>query len=126
MTADIRQTESITQTLKSLPSLPGVYQMLNDKGETIYVGKAANLKKRVSSYFQKTSHDAKTVALVRQIERIETIVTHTESEALLLENNLIILGDFKCGMEKFLKPGNVSNKMIGGENSSYSKWIAML
>jgi len=89
MTDDTRQTEQLDQTLKSLPSLPGVYQMFSTKGEIIYVGKAANLKKRVSSYFQKTAHDAKTSALVRHIVRIETTVTHTESEALLLENNLI-------------------------------------
>lgn len=79
----------IENLLKSLPNQPGVYQMQDESGKVIYVGKAANLKKRVSSYFQKAHPDPKTVALVSHIRNIETIITHTESEALLLENNLI-------------------------------------
>ena len=79
----------IDDILKSLTTRPGVYKMLNDKGEVVYVGKAANLKKRVGSYFRKQQTDPKTAALVSHIRSIETIVTHTESEALLLENNLI-------------------------------------
>jgi excinuclease ABC subunit C len=83
------QPASIDSILASLPKQPGVYKMLDDKDEVIYVGKAANLKKRVTSYFQKAHPDPKTVALVSHIRDIETIITHTESEALLLENNLI-------------------------------------
>jgi len=81
--------EIINEILKSLSSLPGVYRMYNDRNEVIYVGKAKNLKKRVSSYFQKNSKDIKTHSLVKNVAHIETIVTHTEGEALLLEHNLI-------------------------------------
>lgn len=87
--ASSTQSALIDNILKALPNQPGVYKMLDSKGEVIYVGKAANLKKRVSSYFQKAHPDPKTVALVSHIQNIETIITHTESEALLLENNLI-------------------------------------
>ncbi len=73
----------------SLSSLPGVYRMYNDRNEIIYIGKAKNLKKRVSSYFQKNNKDLKTHSLVKNVTNIETIITHTEGEALLLENNLI-------------------------------------
>jgi len=83
------QSIQIDSILKNLPGQPGVYKMLDAQGDVIYVGKAANLKKRVSSYFQKAHPDPKTVALVSHIRNIETIITHTESEALLLENNLI-------------------------------------
>ncbi len=75
--------------LKSLTARPGVYRMYDAAGDILYVGKARNLKKRVASYFSRSDSGAKTQALVAQIQRIEVTVTHTEGEALLLENNLI-------------------------------------
>lgn len=75
--------------LKNLTERPGVYQMLNSQGEILYVGKAKNLKRRVSSYFNKNHHEIKTRALVEQIASIEVTLTDTESEALILENTLI-------------------------------------
>ncbi|MCK4870942.1 MAG: excinuclease ABC subunit UvrC [Gammaproteobacteria bacterium] len=74
--------------LATLPNRPGVYQMLNKHQRVIYVGKAKNLKKRVSSYFR-GANDAKTTVLVAQIATIEIIITSSENEALLLENTLI-------------------------------------
>ncbi len=71
--------------LKTLPSLPGIYQMFDIRHTLIYVGKAQNLKKRVSSYFQKNLKSIKTENLVRQIHQIEIIITKTNAEALLLE-----------------------------------------
>lgn len=79
----------LSQLLKNLPNLPGVYQMLSKTGEILYVGKAKSLKSRVSSYFNKHLDHPKTKALVQRIDDIETIVVHSESEALLLEQNLI-------------------------------------
>lgn len=81
--------EQLKQTLKLLPDLPGCYLYYNDKGEIIYVGKAKNLKRRVKSYFNKTPDSPKLVALVPKIEKLEYIITNTEVEALILENNLI-------------------------------------
>ncbi len=75
--------------ISTLPNKPGVYQMIDASDVVIYVGKAANLKKRVSSYFGRTHDSPKTRALVKQIARIEIVITHTEGEALLLESNLI-------------------------------------
>ena len=75
--------------LQTLPTNPGVYQFYDADEVLIYVGKAINLKKRVSSYFQKVHDNAKTRVLVKKIVRIEHIVVATESDALLLENNLI-------------------------------------
>ena len=75
--------------IKTLPEKPGVYQYFDARGTIIYVGKAKNLKKRVSSYFNKTQDNYKTSVLVRKIVNIEYIVVNTELDALLLENNLI-------------------------------------
>lgn len=75
--------------LKNLTSQPGVYRMYNSQGEVIYVGKAKNLKKRVSSYFRSNLDNAKTRSLVRQIANMDVTVVNSETEAFLLENNFI-------------------------------------
>lgn len=75
--------------LKSVNNLPGVYRMIDCNDQVIYVGKAKNLKKRLSSYFRNTGLSTKTLSLVGHIQRIEVINTRTENEALILENDLI-------------------------------------
>lgn len=75
--------------VSSLPETPGVYQYFDEKGKIIYVGKAKNLKRRVSSYFNKDHKANKTKVLVKKIRNIKYIVVNTEADALLLENNLI-------------------------------------
>lgn len=75
--------------LTTVPQQPGVYRMLNQAGTVIYVGKAKDLKKRLASYFRQQHSSNKTRALVQHIQQIEITVTHSESEALILENNLI-------------------------------------
>ncbi|MBL8250977.1 MAG: excinuclease ABC subunit UvrC [Candidatus Competibacter sp.] len=75
--------------LKTLAPLPGVYRMLDEQGGILYVGKALNLRKRVASYFRVNQPSAKTSRLVNQIRAIEVTVTHTETEALILESTLI-------------------------------------
>ena len=75
--------------LKTLPSTPGIYQYLDKNEVVIYVGKAKNLKKRVTSYFTKNHENGKTRVLVSKIAHIKHIVVNTETDALLLENNLI-------------------------------------
>ncbi|MBL1261651.1 MAG: excinuclease ABC subunit UvrC [Thiotrichaceae bacterium] len=79
----------VKEFLQGLPETPGVYRMFNARDEVIYVGKARNLKKRVSSYFSRADGSPKTRALVTHIHHIEVTTTHTETEALILENNLI-------------------------------------
>ena len=71
--------------LKNLTTRPGIYTMLNDKGEIIYIGKAKNLKNRVSSYFKKQTASIKQQVMVTKVAAIEVTITHTEGEALLLE-----------------------------------------
>ena len=75
--------------LKTLPASPGVYQMYNSADKLLYIGKAKNLKNRVSSYFRSRGLTDRMVSLVQQIARIDVTITHTETEALLLESNLI-------------------------------------
>jgi len=79
----------IKDFLKNLTKLPGIYKMFNDKGQIIYIGKAKNLKNRVSSYFRSNTASPKQKALVVNISTIEVTVTHTEGEALLLESQQI-------------------------------------
>ncbi|MFB9884929.1 excinuclease ABC subunit UvrC [Balneatrix alpica] len=79
----------IASLLANLPRKPGVYQMLGDQEQVLYVGKAADLKARVSSYFRSTGLTIKTQALVKRIQRVQITVTHSETEALLLEQSLI-------------------------------------
>lgn len=86
---DFDRHSHLSAILKSLPNLPGVYKMLGKNGEILYVGKAKSLKNRVSSYFAKTIEHPKTRALVQRIYDIQIIIVRGETEALLLEQNLI-------------------------------------
>lgn len=81
--------EKISNILKTLPNKPGVYQHLDKNGKILYIGKAKDLKKRVSSYFNKGHDSARIRLMVSKIVDIHTIITETEFDALLLENNLI-------------------------------------
>jgi excinuclease ABC subunit C len=82
-------TFEVKPFLRSLTHRPGVYLMLNAKHKVIYVGKARDLKKRVSSYFHRTQEAAKTAAMMAQVARVEVTVANTEAEALILEYSLI-------------------------------------
>lgn len=84
-----KEISALKQIVLSLPESPGIYQYLNEKEEIIYVGKAKNLKRRVSSYFNKEQQSVKTKVLVKQIHDIKYIVVENEQDALLLENSLI-------------------------------------
>ena len=79
----------LNKIITNITSRPGIYQFLNDKSNIIYIGKAANLKKRIASYFNKTSNTIKTTKLVENIADIQIIITKNEEEALILENTLI-------------------------------------
>ena len=79
----------LKKEIKKFPSLPGIYRMINDKNEIIYIGKAKDIKKRVTSYFGKNHASPRTKMMVSNINSIEFTVTNTEAEALILENNLI-------------------------------------
>lgn len=81
--------EELALQIQTLPDQPGVYQYFDKEGKILYVGKAKNLKKRVSSYFNKIHDNTKTNVLVKKIVKIKHIVVPTETDALLLENNLI-------------------------------------
>ncbi|PKP17456.1 MAG: excinuclease ABC subunit C [Bacteroidetes bacterium HGW-Bacteroidetes-23] len=83
------QTNSLELQLQTLPDGPGVYQYYDKEGKILYVGKAKNLKKRVTSYFTKSHENYKTAVLVKKIVEIKHIVVLSEQDALLLENNLI-------------------------------------
>ena len=93
MSEEISDTEAIPfdpeSFLKQLTRRPGIYQMIDGSGQVLYVGKAKNLKNRVSSYFRARGLNNKTLALVAKIHRIDITVTNSETEALLLEHNLI-------------------------------------
>ncbi len=79
----------LMESVRRLPEKPGIYQFIDGEGQIIYIGKAKNLKKRVSSYFKKAPDNAKLAVLIRKIRSVSPLVVDTESDALLLENNLI-------------------------------------
>jgi excinuclease ABC subunit C len=84
-----RGAEAIRAQLKTMPSLPGVYRMIGSDGKVLYVGKAKNLKNRVTSYTQRARLPQRLQRMVAQVVTMEIVTTHTEAEALLLEANLI-------------------------------------
>ena len=83
---ELRTNDYLKGIVSNLPESPGIYQYLNTEGTIIYVGKAKNLKRRVSSYFNREHEPGKTRVLVSKIADIRYIVVNTEEDALLLEN----------------------------------------
>ena len=81
--------EQYSKISYTLPDQPGIYKYYDASGELLYVGKAKQLRKRVSSYFTKQAQNQKTLELVKRIERIEFTIVNTEQDAFLLENSLI-------------------------------------
>lgn len=121
-------TEHLHSQLKSLPDAPGIYRFFDANDKIIYIGKAKNLKRRVSGYFQKTRHDIKTEALLQHIIRFEVTMTRNEKEALILEDQLIkaylpryniLLKDDKT--YPFIMLGKTEFPKIGGVRSRTMK-----
>ncbi|STY98677.1 Excinuclease ABC subunit C [Moraxella lacunata] len=122
--------DRLIQLLKNIPNLPGVYKMLGKSGEILYIGKAKSLKNRVNSYFAKTVEHPKTVALVARICDIEIIITRGESEALLLEQNLIkqhrppyniILRDDKSYLYLFISKDKFPRLAVGRGKGNHAE-----
>ncbi|WP_273720802.1 MULTISPECIES: excinuclease ABC subunit UvrC [unclassified Bartonella] len=88
-TNQLKGAKLIQEFVKHLPHKPGVYRMVDDNGDILYVGKARNLKKRVSNYTREQGHNNRITRMIRATSHMEFVVTHTETEALLLEANLI-------------------------------------
>ena len=86
--------QKVKDLAKTFPNLPGVYRMINDSKDIIYIGKAKDLKKRVTSYFSKNQVNARTRLMIGNIANIEFTVTNTEAEALILENNKCLTLNF--------------------------------
>ncbi len=95
------QNQNLKTKLENLTRESGVYKMLDKSGKVIYVGKAKNLKNRVSNYFAKSNRDEKTQLLQKNIDDFSIIITKTETQALLLENDLI--KQFKQNITFFLR-----------------------